>query len=356
MVRWLLPLLLVLPACGRSDLYKYGTFSTPGDGGALDAGLDAGTPDAGPIPCIPGQLSLKKALPTVMFVLDRSGSMNQKLGSVSRWKALTNALDLALPSVSDQMEMGAYVFPTGTSSTSCSVSGETTLAPKLGNAELLIQNMRERSPAGHTPTAAAIATAGTILSTYRAATAARAMVLATDGAPNCNGMLSVNTCVCESGGGNRKCSDPLLCLDDDRTVAEVRGWQKKGVPTYVIGLKDATTPIFEATLNAMAIAGGHPLLGKTESYYAVTSESELDAAMVNIRNQVGGCVYLTTSLPDLNGSIVVRLNGTPLKFESGWIWGNQANGEVVLVGDACLEAAATETPVVNATIGCGGND
>ena len=346
----LLVFCVVAAACGRSDLYRYAALAS------FDAGLpaaDAGAPDAGILPCIPGQLSLMKATPTVIFVLDRSGSMNQRIGKTTRWKALTNGLTAALPAVDQQMEIGAYVYPAGTSSNACSLSGETTLTPKRGNVQALLASMATRTPAGHTPTAGAIATAGTILSTYRTATAARALVLATDGAPNCNASLNAKTCTCVGGGPNG-CTDGLMCLDDDRTVAEVRNWHTKGVPTYVIGIQDSANVDFVGTLNAIAIAGGHPLKGKPQasSYYAVTSESELDAALVSIRDQVGGCVYLTTSLPDLNGSIVVRLNGTPLAFETDWIWGNQANGEGVLVGDACLEAAATAMPVVSATIGC----
>lgn len=349
-------LVFVAAGCGRSDLYRYASLGLAADAGtSSDAGVqtDAGVPDAGPLPCIPGQLLLVKATPTVMFVLDRSGSMNQRIGNRSRWQALTNGLTSALPPVDQQMEIGAYVYPAGATQNTCSLSGETTLTPRLGNVPALLSAMATRTPAGHTPTAGAIATAGTILSTYRAATAARALVLATDGAPNCNASLDVRTCACV-GGGRNGCNDANMCLDDDRTVAEIRNWAKKGVPTYVIGIQDPNTgdATFVATLNAMATAGGHPRAGTGQRYYAVTSEAELDAALVTIRNQVGNCVFLTTSLPDLNGSIAVRLNGAPIAPDVGWIWGNRVNGELVLIGDACLEAAATENPVVSATIGC----
>ena len=61
-----------------------------------------------------------------------------------------------------------------------------------------------------------------------------------------------------------------------------------------------------------------------------------------IRDQVGSCTYLTSSVPDENGTISVTLNGSELVFdasgERGWNWVERKNGEIVLTNEACALA------------------
>src|SRR4051812_41809074 len=80
---------LLLCACGRSNVYRYAS--------SFDAGepmSDAGQLDGGRVPCIPGHITLVRANPVVMLVLDRSGSMGFRFGQVTRWQALVNGLKM----------------------------------------------------------------------------------------------------------------------------------------------------------------------------------------------------------------------------------------------------------------------
>jgi hypothetical protein len=333
---------------------------TGSDGGRLDAS-DAADGDAGPVGCTPGTVNLTSATPTVMFVLDRSGSMGDQLGRTvngTRWEILTNALASTLPPVDGTMGIGALLFPTAGpgAAQSCSAPGTADLAPATGNVARLIALMQKNQPNGGTPTADAIDSAAKFLLGVRAATSARAMILATDGEPNCNTALDANTCTCvESTRGCQGRSNQ--CLDDTRTIARLASYDAQGLPTYVIGLQDQGNAGFTSVLDAMALAGGRAQTGATHQYYSANSEAELDTALVTIRDQVGACTFLTSSVPDASGTIVVTVNGVPIPFDgsrtNGWAWANQANGEMAFYGAACTAAAAAGTRALDAIVTCG---
>jgi hypothetical protein len=217
--------------------------------------------------------------------------------------------------------------------------------------------MRANQPGGGTPTADAVDLGARLLLAVRAARAARAMILATDGEPNCNASLNSATCTCvESNFGCQ--GQPNQCLDDTRTVDRIAAQAKNGVPTYVIGIEDQGDASFARVLDAMAVAGGRPQASGSHKYYSGNSEPELESALVTIRNQVGVCTYLTSSVPDARGSITVTVDGAPLPYDptktEGWAWTSQDNGEIVLVGDACARLTAEPDPKVVAQVSCGG--
>lgn len=341
---------LFLVDCGSRtglDVGAVATFSNGPDAG--DAGKDA---DAAALPCIPGSQRLAKAKPAVLFVIDRSASMGDRLGTgrSSRWQILTNALSEALPPVDQTMEIGALLYPQGGSSRdlSCSVPADINLSPAIGHVSPLLQLMRDNAPGGSTPTADALDLGARKLLGFRAASTARAIVLATDGAPNCNTSLDTRTCRCVSGGPG--CRTAAMCLDDTRTVDRITSYARAGLPTYVIGIQVTGERDFADVLDAMAIAGGRPQTTGARKFYAASSEDELTSALVTIREQVSACTYLTTSVPDARGSIHVTLNGRELPYDptgaQGWMWGNKENGEIVLVGVPCTQARTTDVQVV----------
>src|SRR5262249_12236982 len=154
-----------------------------------------------------------------------SGSMGSRLGSGgrSRWQGLANALTTALPPVDATMEIGALLYPSSGAGRdlTCSVSASVNLAPATGNVDPLLQLVRDTVPGGATPTADAVDVAARSVLAFRAATTARTMVLATDGAPNCNASLDPRTCRSGSGPNSRTGS---MCLDDVRTVDRIRSY------------------------------------------------------------------------------------------------------------------------------------
>lgn len=344
-MRWLAVIALCVLACGRTEPLRFPF--VPTDGG-VDAGQEQ---DAGPLPCVPGVVTLVRARPTVMFVLDRSGSMGFAFGGgLSRWRALEQGLSNALPPVDETMAIGAYVFPTATSS-SCVAPMAADLLPAVGNVTRLVQLMARSQPRGGTPTADALNQAAEALRGVRAARSARALVLATDGAPGCNAMLDPNTCVCTTTP--QSCTITVdNCLDDVRTLSRMNAITASGLPTWVIGIENGSEPLLANVLDRMAVAGGRPRAASPH-YYRATSPDQLQAALVDIRDQVGACTYLTASVPDAQGDIRVFLNGKQVAENptTGWTWVDRANGELVFTGGVCTQSAGA---VVTANVGCSG--
>jgi hypothetical protein len=311
--------------------------------------------DYGVVECKEGTVVLSPAYPSVMFVLDRSTSMSTAIttnqGSSTRWEAMRTALSTTLPAIDTTVKVGALFFPSDSARESCSVASSADLTPATGNVTPLVELMNETSPGGATPTADALDSAAQVLLAQRAARSARALVLATDGAPDCNGELDPSSCRCVPDDTS-ECRSSTRCLDDARTTATIAAqYQAHGIPTYVIGIQDVGASTYGDVLDAMAVAGGRAQTGTSQSYYAASSGAELEAALVTIRNQVRTCVYLTESVPDVGGFIQLSVDGTPLLPDT-WYWGSRANGEIVLGPDLCQKLAEIPQQTLSATVSC----
>lgn len=329
-----------------------------------DAAVDA--PLDGLVPCVPGNFSFQLAIPQVMFVLDRSGSMAFALGQDSepppgrptRWTVLRDALQQVIVPFDQQLAMGAKFFPEANAdpfnaAQACITTSGVGNAPALGNAQSILNVFLGTEPKGGTPTASALQIAAQYLSQSRSV--ARAMVLATDGAPNCNPSLNANACTCTSGGNCSLRPDGAYdCLDDQATVSvlgDVFGNRK--IPVYVIGIGGIG---FGSVLDAMAVAGGRPRAGSPK-YYAATTPAEMTAAFTAVRDSVANCTYITPSSPTDPDAIDVVVGGAAVPRDpsrtNGWDWIDQAFGQLQLFGPAC--AAATRNNV-SGTVGCRGDD
>ena len=309
-----------------------------------------------PLPCIPGTFTFRLASPQLMFVVDRSGSMDYALGSdtspgpgeQSRWRALASALSQTITPFSDQIAMGARFFPVYNSLLSCGQDPPSNaILPALGNAPAILDVFATTAPLGATPTADALEQAALEVSSSRAV--ARAMVVATDGAPNCNEQLDKNTCVCTSGP---PCQTNDACLDDARTVKTIAGiFETRKIPVYVIGI-GAATGTFARTLDAMAVAGGRPRTA-TPRYYPADTPGALTGAFTVIRDSVGKCSYITPSSPQDPDAVSVVVDGKNIPRDpshvDGWDWIDQAFGHLQLFGTACDAATPTN---VSGTVTC----
>jgi hypothetical protein len=313
------------------------------------------TPVEVPVACPDMAVTLSRAYPIVTFVLDRSTSMNADIGDAdvpqSRWQALGNALANAIPRIDRGVEIGALVFPDTASSELCDVPASVTLPHARGNAGTLISIMQNTAPGGATPTAVALDVAARELLAARASTNGRALVLATDGAPDCNEDLDVNTCRCVLGGS--PCVRAMRCLDDERTVAQIEDYRQKGLSTYVVGIQSRPGSMFNEVLDAMAAAGGCAQADAAQKYYLARSEAELNAALTAISSLVGTCVFLTNEVIDPNHDIQLLLDGTPLATNQ-WEWQNRTNGELILRRDVCDYVLSEDAPLLEAHIKCNG--
>jgi hypothetical protein len=360
-------ILVAAAACGsRTGLF------TPTDGYEISIDGGGGLPFDAAVGCTPGNFSFQLALTQLMFALDRSGSMQFTLDGAQgaprsewRWTILRNSLAQTITTFDNQIAMGAKFFPETLSQTQSTISDvacrlDSTIAipPAQGNAQRILAGFDQADPVGGTPTSEAINVSAAALNATRSV--ARTIVLATDGAPNCNGALDKSNCTCTSAAGNQTCDRAVNgqynCLDDDRTITSIDTVFKQGIPVYVIGIGSLERPDFQAVLDRMAVAGGRPR-ATSPRYFNVQSADDLTNALTTIRDSVAKCTYLTPSAPTNPDSISVQVSGTVIPRDethaNGWDWIDQRLGELEFFGKACTAAQAATTPTaVGGTIAC----
>lgn len=321
--------------------------------------------------CVPGRFDLAARAAEVLLVLDRSGSMAQGLDgsrTASKWRLLRDALATSLPRFQDQINFGALFYPEDgaeSRTAACAFANVPTadVAPAMSTAARVISILDATEPGGSTPTAAALLRAYTWFVRHPNPLRAQYIVLATDGAPNCNAALNPATCTCVGpggGGGGRACNDANRCLDDTRTVSEIADIASNpvtAIPTFVIGLADDSDPTFAATLTAMAAAGGRPnrTASGAPTYYDVRVAGDLERAFTTVQNTIARCTFVAPSRPSERDTITLRLGGAVIPRDTarvnGWDWTDRTLGEITLFGAACPLTASPST-VVNATVEC----
>ncbi len=361
---WFLPALLLsasLLACGA----KTG-LSVP------DAGLDADVPEADVFVrfevCVAGRFNMVRRSARLLFVIDRSGSMNAPLEMSSartRWEAMRGALVETLPRYERALEMGAFVYPrvpTDTAPASlqnCELTGGDSVdsLPARANSRGVLDAIDRAGPRGATPTAAALVRATDFLRARDARGVAQYIVLATDGLPNCNRTLDPQTC---------RCFDPATCraqpsgtfasIDDTSSIAAVDRARGLGIATWVIGIDGDLDAQYLDILDRMAVAGGRARPGTDRRYYSIRAEGQLTEAFEAIQRTVAECAYVTPSRPDNPDRITVEVDGVAVPRDptrrDGWDWTDRDYGEVTLFGAACERVQSSTSPL-RATVACG---
>ncbi len=362
---------LAFIACGSKTglLIDDGTTATADAGFILPSGDDSGTITKN-VPCTDGTFTLTPAQAEIVFLMDRSGSMDFGIDgkpstglNPSRWNQLADALSPVLSSIEGTVQMGAKFFPEpfnggGDPESACLVESTIDVPLALNNAKAISSIFQSSSPGGGTPTAAAVKAGASILTSTDTRAVTRFMVLATDGAPNCapDGK-DPNTCVCTAVTQNqcKMSGDAFSCLDGNATVkaiADVLATQM--VPTFVIGLGEQERPEFTTVLDQMAIAGGRPR-DTAPHYYKVLVQQDLTDAFTQIQASITQCTFVTPSKPDNPDAISIVVNGVMVVNDpthmNGWDYVNKNFGEIQLYGSACDLAKAPRT-TVTATVNC----
>jgi hypothetical protein len=355
----------------------------PRDDGA--AGQPAGpnlTGTAGSLsgPCGDQRIPAVNEPPNLSFVLDRSGSMSERLAgsTFSKYENARIALSRVLSALGHRVNYGAAVFPGLLDVTGCE-AGEQLLEMGAGDApsyarkgELgprlldLLRRLDLVEATGGTPVAA---TLGALLPVLGELEGETSVVLLTDGAPNCNAELACasDQCIPNIEGASLvdvlcddsfNCCAPseqrpaaaLSCVDHDQSVAAVAALADAGIRTFVVGMPGSEPYI--ALLNAMADAGGTARAGD-EGYYAVGDTAELSEALTAIAASVAiSCeIGLDYEPPDRNYvNVYFDEVQVPHDPANGWSFGEA--GQVWLHGAACDRLSSGEVLEVQILAGC----
>ncbi|WP_437718112.1 vWA domain-containing protein [Sorangium sp. So ce448] len=319
-----------------------GTGSGFGEGGA---GLDfagshgsSGTDGGGGGACQQLDITFEPQTPTVMIVVDRSGSMYAS----GFWDPLKTAVLNVVDRLQDRVRFGFVTF-TGIENMQC---------PLLARADGIALNhhaaisaaYEEAStvPPGKLETPTAMTFNETVVPELLAfpEPGPRYILFVTDGEPD-------------------RCDDVLAVCARDDVVGAVQDAYDKGIGTFVFGLgSGALAQHLQDVANAgagqpvrrpqngtnedcFAGAGTYADAGGTATYYtpdptdASSLEDELDAAIAGVKS----CTF------DLQGSIEVDLrnaslgqvllDGTPVPYDAQNGWTMESATQLTLVGDAC---------------------
>ena len=374
-----------LAGCGASPEHPPRAGSGFDGGSSGGASFDAGGRD-GPPSLDAGDLCGNQIIPAVQsrpnlyFVLDRSGSMADPLpGSIyNKYVNARLALKDLLLAVGHRVQYGAAVFPApGASPAGCSAGAEVfstragdppsyaahgEIGPVLSS---LLARLAKYSPDGGTPVSSTLeALAPTLLGlqgdTY--------VVLATDGAPNCDAQASCATdeCMLNLAGttiGTQQCDasfnccDPanvqngqLQCVDGPASIAAVQKLAAAGVKTYVIGMPGSE--LFSSVLDSLAVAGGEARPGSPR-YYPVKNTSDLTDTLRKIGVDVAiSCdISLDSAPPDPNlVNLYFDQRLVPSSPTDGWVWTDSTS--IQLRGAACDELLSGAVLQVQVVAGC----
>ena len=255
-------------------------------GAALALALSLSTSPAAAEDCIP---------PRILFVVDASSSMLEKIANTSKWDALQNAVAAVLAAYPKAAEYGLMVFPgkAGQCSTGeISVDVAPGTAMSIGDALTAIKiPANNQTPAGQTLVKAAsyapIIAPGHpeyvvfLTDGYQYCAVANNTACAT--AADCQLMNGANCPTCKPDA-----NDGCYCIQNWPLLG-TQALAKKGVKTFVVGFGAAVNV---KALNQAAHAGGKelpncdPNSASPSCYYQASMPNELTAAFSKIVQQV----------------------------------------------------------------------
>ena len=291
--------------------------------------------------CPSVEVDATPTVPTLVLLIDQSGSMTTDFGSMSRWQAvryaLTDPTDGVLPALESSVYFGAtlYTSHSGSAGGTCPILDD--VPPALNNRAAIAGLLNANQPDGDTPTGESItAVAAALLALPpRADEGMRAIVLATDGEPD-------------------TCAVPNPQEGQPEAVAAAQAAYAAGIHLYILSVG---SDVGADHLQDMANAGvGLPVGGGTDApYYVASDPADMTAAFAQIIGVVRSCT-LTLSAAVQGGyecSGDVRLGGTALVCDDPDGYRLTDPTTLELLGDACQTFLDDPQVTLAATFPCG---
>lgn len=304
-----------------------GSMPNDGYGGTFILVDDLGNGQGGsPDVCVDLEVDFERVTPTVVLLIDRSGSMTQNFDNGrDRWQTLVQTLSDPQNSLIKKLETSVrFGMALYTSAGGFGDGPTPRVCPTLINVDIALSNfsamstvlgVRENGPSGDTPTAESVAAVAAQLQAF-SEDGPKSIILATDGDPD----------TCEDPNANNN------ALSKDRSVASVAAAFAQGIPTHIISVGNQVTASHLKAL-AVAGAGGDPA---AEAFTALNTAA-LEEAFNQIIGSVRTCDFTlagTVQASDAPRGTVV-LDGQTLAFGDPNGWEMPDESTVRLVGQAC---------------------
>jgi hypothetical protein len=293
-----------------------------------------------PAVCVDLAVDFERITPTVVLLIDRSGSMTQNFDNgLDRWETLVQTLTDPQDSLIEKLDtsvrfgMALYSsnggFGNGPTPRQCPVL--TGVDISIGNFSSMSALLTSNVPGGDTPTAESMEAIVAQLQAFDEE-GPKSIILATDGDPD-------------------TCEDPNANDDEGskaRSVAAVTAAYAAGISTHVISVGDEVTA---SHLKALAVAGSGGDAA-AEAFTALDTEGLVDA-FTQIIGSVRACDFTlqgTVAAKDApRGSVLV--DGQALVFGDPDGWTMPDEGTVRLQGAAC-EAIQADSSGISMSFPC----
>ena len=295
------------------------------DGRCEDTG--GGGPDAS---CPDLSFTATAIRPSISLLIDRSRSMLDPIGGISRYNAIKNALIDPTNGVVTTLQNRAF-FGASLYSTDSPCPKLYSVPRAIDNRDTIANLINSQSPDGNTPTGPSIDQAVAAFAASPApADSPPVIVLATDGLPN--------NC---AGTETR----------EQEAINAATAAFAAGIRLFILGVG---TGINDTHLQAMANAGAGVQGGQPNApFYLANSPQQLADAFNAIIGGVISCDLTLNGMIDETQAAggTVLLNGAPLTYGTDW---ELANGTTVrLLGNACSTLKSSANPTVTASFPCG---
>jgi hypothetical protein len=330
---------------------------TPVGSGSDAAGAPQSTPGTPVVTQVEGsgatcqQVSIDsgRVVPDVLIVLDRSTSM---LGfGVDRWTPSVAAIKAITRELDQVIRFGLMAFPGRGTATgggldallgggmSCA-AGSLEVPLGIGMAGAIGASLDALQLIQSTPTAATLEAAHMVLGTGTSAldgtTAAKIVVLVTDGAPNCS-------------------DDPLAFLANDAaavadSVNAIAAMQRDGIKTFVVGYDTQSDPTLKTALDQMAQAGG---TGDKE-HRPIENEAGLVMQLHSIIGAALSCQFTLAKAPTDPNYVSVTIDASKLSLDApdGFVLSDDRM-VLTLQGAACTQVQnESERHLVTVRVEC----
>lgn len=345
---------------GSKDCRDDGTCPTDKDiviGGIGGASNGSGGEGAGgDKSCIDVDVGFTPQIPTVLLLIDRSGSMNANgfgdavdaavadgtytLGDCPedndwRWNVvrdvLMNPTKGIVKPLEDKVRFGMSLYSSENGqitagaidpSKACPVLIEVPIA--LNNHGAMLDQFKCSDIKDDTPTGESLQAAAETLKAFKEP-GPKVIVLATDGEPD--------NCECPDFGNNMpaKCREPgVPAMIKDQVVAITKAIHDDDITVHIINVSTPSEAALQQHLSDVADAGG----GKV---YPGFSPGELSTAFDEIINGVRPCtIDLTGEIADGKESTgVIKLDGDVLVLDDPDGWQVNSPSQIELLGEAC---------------------
>jgi hypothetical protein len=311
---------------------------TGGDGFILTEDYQPAT--GGTSVCVDLNVDFERVTPTVVLLIDRSGSMTEAFDQGrNRWQTLVDTLTDPRDSLIKQLE-GSVRFGMALYTSNEGFGDGSRRCPILTNVDISLGNFASISgalsrtsngPSGDTPTAESVEAVAAELAAF-GEDGPKSIILATDGEPD-------------------TCEDPLANDDDGsraKSVAAVAAAHVSGITTHIISVGDE---ISESHLKALAVAGA----GGDEGAQAYTAldTAELEGAFEDIIGNVQTCDFALEGTVERRDAPrgKVLLDGEALTYGDGDGWMMPDPSTVRLRGQAC-ETVQSNAAGISMTFPC----